>query len=159
MSIFSSPTISTARLEVEAKVLSTGVTDRKIFRNASGLSEDELDRRFKVLAALKLHPREQIESKTLIARAERLYAEQTPQNRELLRRWIKQFEIEILDQRLREPSSVRSAFSERLDLRWSARPSAISRAEDGGLSPGPNSAWTDLAMNAPYASAAPMPRA
>lgn len=102
-------------LEVEAKVLSTGVTDRKIFRNASGLSEDELDRRFKVLAALKLHPREQIESKTLIARAERLYAEQTPQNRELLRRWIKQFEIEILDQRLREPSSVRSAFSERLD--------------------------------------------
>ena len=96
-------------------MLSTGVKDRKIFRNVSGLSEEELDARFKVLAAIKLHPREHIESKTLVARAERLYAEQRPQNRELLRRWIKQFEIEIADQRLRDPSSVRKAFSERLD--------------------------------------------
>ena len=102
-------------LEVEAEVISTGVKDRKIFRNVSGLSEEELDERFKALAAIKLHPREHIERKTLLARAERLYAEQTPQNRELLRRWIKQFEIEISDQRLREPSSVRRAFSERLD--------------------------------------------
>jgi molecular chaperone HscC len=102
-------------LEVEAEVISTGVKDRKIFRNVSGLSEAELDERFKALAAIKLHPREHIESKTLLARAERLYAEQTPQNREVLRRWIKQFEIEISDQRLREPASVRKAFGERLD--------------------------------------------
>jgi molecular chaperone HscC len=102
-------------LEVEAEVLSTGVKDRKIFRNASGLSEQELDERFKVLAAIKLQPREHIESKTLLARAERLYAEQTPQNREVLRRWIMQFEAEISDQRLRDPSPVRAAFGERLD--------------------------------------------
>jgi molecular chaperone HscC len=102
-------------LEVEVEVLSTGVRDRKIFRNASGLSEQELDQRFKALAVIKLHPREQIESKTLLARAERIYAEQTPHNRELLRRWIKQFETEISDQRLREPGPIRKAFSERLD--------------------------------------------
>lgn len=102
-------------LEVEAEVLSTGVKDRKIFRNTSGLSEQELDARFKVLAAIKLHPREQIESKTLLARAERLYAEQTTQNRELLRRWIKQFDFQISDQRLHDPSSARKAFSEALD--------------------------------------------
>jgi molecular chaperone HscC len=102
-------------LEVEVEVVSTGVTDRKIFRNTTGLSEEELDQRFKTLAALKLHPREHIESKTLLARAERLYAEQTPQNRDVIRRWINQFEAAIADQQLRDPSSVRTAFSERLD--------------------------------------------
>jgi len=102
-------------LEVEVEVLSTGVKDRKIFRNASGLSEDELDKRFKALAAIKLHPREHIESKTLLARAERLYAEQMPQNREVLRRWINQFEADIADQTLRDPQPVRNAFSAQLD--------------------------------------------
>jgi molecular chaperone HscC len=102
-------------LEVEAEVLSTGVKDRKIFRNNAGLSEQELDERFKVLAAVKLHPREHMESKALLVRAERLYAEQTTPNRELLRRWIKQFDIQISDQRLHDPSSVRKAFSEALD--------------------------------------------
>jgi len=102
-------------LEVEVEVLSTGVKDRKVFRNVSGLSEEELDKRFKALATIKLHPREYIENEALLARAERLYAEQTPQNRELLRHWIKQFEAEISDQRLREPTPVRKAFSEKLD--------------------------------------------
>jgi molecular chaperone HscC len=102
-------------LEVEVEVVSTAVTDRKIFRNNTGLSEEELDRRFKTLAAIKLHPREHIESKTLIARAERLYAEQTPQNREVIRRWINHFEAVIADQQLRDPSPVRKSFSDRLD--------------------------------------------
>jgi molecular chaperone HscC len=102
-------------LEVEVEVLSTGVKDRKIFRNNSGLSEEELDKRFKALCAIKMHPREQVESKTLLARAERLYAEQTPQNRETLRRWIMQFEADISDQRLRDPAPVRKAFGDRLD--------------------------------------------
>lgn len=102
-------------LEVEAKVISTGISDRQIFRNVSGLSAEELDVRFKALALIKLHPREQVENKTLLARAERLYAERTSQNRELLRQWIKQFEAAISDQRLRDPSSLRKAFSEQLD--------------------------------------------
>jgi molecular chaperone HscC len=102
-------------LEVEVEVVSTGVTDRKIFRNTTGLSEEEIDQRFKALAALKLHPREHIESKTLLARAERLYAEQTPQNRDVIRRWINLFEAEIADQQLRDATSVRKAFSDRLD--------------------------------------------
>jgi molecular chaperone HscC len=102
-------------LEVEVEVPSTGVKDRKIFRNNSGLSEEELDKRFKALCVIKMHPREQVESKTLLARAERLYAEQTPQNREALRRWIMQFEGDISDQRLRDPAPVRKAFGDRLD--------------------------------------------
>jgi molecular chaperone HscC len=102
-------------LEVEVEVVSTAVRDRKIFRNTTGLSEEELDQRFKALAAIKLHPREHIESKTLIARAERLYAEQTPQNREVIRRWINHFEAVIADQQLRDPSPARKSFSDQLD--------------------------------------------
>lgn len=102
-------------LEVEVEVVSTGVKDRKIFRNTSGLSEQELNERFKALAAIKLQPREQVENKTLLARAERLYAEQTAQNRDLIRRWINQFEAAISDQHLRDVSLVQKAFGEQLD--------------------------------------------
>lgn len=102
-------------LEVEVEVASTGVKDRKVFRNNSGLSEQELDERFRKLAAIKLQPREQVENKTLLARAERLYAEQNPQNREVIRGWINQFEAAISDQHLRDVASVRKAFGQRLD--------------------------------------------
>ena len=63
-------------LEVEVLVVSTQSRLSKIFRNTSGLSEDELAARFKALGDIKLLPRDQIENKTLLARAERLYSEQ-----------------------------------------------------------------------------------
>jgi molecular chaperone HscC len=102
-------------LEVEVEVLSTKLRDRKIFRNASGLSEAELEARFSALSAIKLHPRDLMENKTLIARAERLYSEQTERGRESLRGMIGQFEAVISSQSQRDLNPVRNEFSKFLD--------------------------------------------
>jgi molecular chaperone HscC len=102
-------------LEVEVLVLSTQKRLAKIFRNASGLSEDELKGRFEKLAGLKLLPREQMENRTLLERAERLYSEQNQGNREMLRRAISQFDSDIRDQTRRNISEIRNDFGAFLD--------------------------------------------
>ena len=102
-------------LEVEVEVLSTKLRERKIFRNASGLSEAELEARFASLSAIKLHPRELMENKTLIARAERLYAEQNERNRDALRSMIRQFEHVITNQTQRDSKLARDEFARMLD--------------------------------------------
>ena len=61
-------------LEVEATVVKTGLMRRLIIKgNAGMLSDEEIEARFKKLAALKIHPREKMENRTIIARGDRLY--------------------------------------------------------------------------------------
>ena len=103
-------------LEVEVLVTSTQQRLTKIFRNASGLSEAELAARFSTLSQIKLLPRDQIENKTLIARAERLYAEQNERNREMLREAISRFVEAIGDQTRRDVAKVREQFAGQLDI-------------------------------------------
>jgi molecular chaperone HscC len=102
-------------VEVEAKVLSTGGVERRIFRNLSGLSEEELKTRFAALEAIKLEPREQAENRALIARAERIYAEQRGGGRDALRAALAQFEALIRDQQARDLAGIRSEFAAFLD--------------------------------------------
>jgi molecular chaperone HscC len=102
-------------VEVEATVLSTGVVERRIFRNLSGLSEGELRARFAALEAIKLQPRDQAENRLLIARAERIYAEQRGEARDALRAALMQFEALIVDQQTRNLADIRSAFATVLD--------------------------------------------
>jgi molecular chaperone HscC len=102
-------------LEVEVLVLSTQVKLAKIFRNASGLSEAELAARFETLSGLKLLPREQMENRVLLERAERLYSEQNLNNREMLRRAIGQFENDLADQTRRNVDEMRKEFGAFLD--------------------------------------------
>jgi molecular chaperone HscC len=102
-------------VEVEAKVLSTGVVEKRIFRNLSGLSESELQARFAALEAIKLHPRDQAENQLLIARAERIYAEQRGDVRDALRVALSQFEGLIGDQQTRDLTEIRSNFAMVLD--------------------------------------------
>jgi molecular chaperone HscC len=102
-------------LEVDAKVLSTGLVRQQIFRNSSGLSDAELATRFKALAEIKLHPRDQLENRTLIARAERLYAEVLGDQREIVRLGIRQFETALADQRNRDLPQLRKDFTAFLD--------------------------------------------
>ena len=75
-----------AALQVEVTVASTGHTSSKIFYNSLGLTEDELKAKFAALEAIKLTPREHAANKALIARAERLYAEQMGEARDALRK-------------------------------------------------------------------------
>jgi molecular chaperone HscC len=102
-------------VEVEATALSTGVVERRIFRNLSGLSEADLQARFAALQAIKLHPRDQAENRLLIARAERIYAEQRGAGRDAVRAALAQFEALIANQQTRDFAEIRSDFAAVLD--------------------------------------------
>ena len=61
-------------LQVEATLVRTGkVASLLIEGNPGVLAEDEIKARFAALSELKIHPRERIENRTLLARGERLY--------------------------------------------------------------------------------------
>ncbi len=102
-------------LEVEVTSLSLDEKHSAIFRNQTGLSEGELKESFARLSALKAPPREQIANKTLIARAERLYAENLGENRDMLRHMLAQFEAALNDQHLKDPEPLRKEFASQLD--------------------------------------------
>ncbi len=69
-------------LEVEAHVLSTGVRKSIIIEENPGvMTADEIKTRLESLAHLKLHPRDQTENRSLLARAERLYEENLSETR------------------------------------------------------------------------------
>jgi len=102
-------------LEVEVTVVSTGKTDKRIFRNEAGLSESELAERFAVLANIKLHPRDQVPNKALLARAERLYAEHRGAERDYIRVLINEFVLRIANQRMRDLDGARAELAAGLD--------------------------------------------
>ncbi|MGH1405727.1 MAG: Hsp70 family protein [Rhodomicrobiaceae bacterium] len=101
-------------LEVEVKVLSTEKVVRKIFKNQANLSDEELEKRFKALSGIKLHPREHAENAVLIAKAERIYAESLKAQRDFVRSLILDFEQAITDQSNRDLDKVREQFSQSL---------------------------------------------
>ena len=101
-------------LEVEVKALSTDKYVRKIFKNQANLSDEELEKRFKALSGIKLHPREHTENAVLIAKAERIYAESLRAQREYVRSLILEFEKAITDQSNRDIDKVREQFSQKL---------------------------------------------
>jgi molecular chaperone HscC len=102
-------------LEVEATVLSTKVSAKAVFANSSGLSEAQLVESFERLAKIKMAPRDQLENRELISRAERLYAEALDHDRTILVDSLMQFTAQIEDQRLKDPERVRDEFRKFLD--------------------------------------------
>lgn len=84
-------------LEVEATVTKTGARHRLVIQENPGLlSEDEIARRFAVLAELKIHPRDRVECRTLLARADRIYLQLKGDAREWLARVTAEYE-QVLD--------------------------------------------------------------
>ncbi|MDL2410584.1 molecular chaperone HscC [Rhizobium calliandrae] len=102
-------------LEVEVKVTSTGFLERKVFRNQSNLSDEELDKSFATLASIKLAPRNQQGNRSLIARAERLFAESLRSDREHIAQLLLQFEAALNDQTNHDLDGLRRRFSETLN--------------------------------------------
>lgn len=95
-------------LQVEATLVAT----REVFSlviegNPGMLSEQEIAQRFSALSELKIHPRDRIENRTLLARAERLYQHLRGMPREQLGREITRFEtaLETQDQRIIAPAA------------------------------------------------------
>jgi molecular chaperone HscC len=100
-------------LEVEATVLSTGVRRSVVIEENPGvLSVEEVNKRFEDLAKLKMHPRDQTENRTILARAERLYQEHLGDTRLLIGRMVNEFEACLEGQNDREIAKLRKKLIE-----------------------------------------------
>jgi molecular chaperone HscC len=103
-------------LQVEATIQKTQQTHSLVITGNPGmLSDAEVAQRFESLSALKIHPRDRMENRTLLARAERLYQQLRGPLRESLGNNILRFE-QVLDQQdLRRIALESPAFEQMLD--------------------------------------------
>lgn len=103
-------------LEVDIATSSTGERKQLVIQNDAGaLTPEQVQESLRKLAALKIHPREQMENRTLVARAERLFSQSLGVARESVRHHIAVFEA-VLDRQ--NPQEIRHAaarFKEYLD--------------------------------------------
>ena len=103
-------------LEVKATLLSTGEISALVIEGNPGmLSEAEIKERLLALDKIKLHPRDSLEVRTLLARADRLYQLSRGEMREWLAVQINQFESVVETQNGREIKSQQQHFIKILD--------------------------------------------
>ncbi len=83
-------------LEVEVKVVSTGVKQKLIIKGAENqMTEEEIAKRMEELAYLKIQPRDYEENRLVLLRAERMYEEALGDRRKKLDRYITAFEAAL----------------------------------------------------------------
>ncbi|GFE83885.1 molecular chaperone HscC [Steroidobacter agaridevorans] len=98
-------------LEVEVTVVASGEKQRLVIEGNPGvLSKEEIDRRFAELSKLKLHPRNDLVNKQLLARAERAYEESLGAAREAISSRLVHFQSVISRQERREIARAREEF-------------------------------------------------
>jgi molecular chaperone HscC len=103
-------------LEVEATVISTGIRKSVVIEeNPGAISAEEIKKRFEALSKLKIHPRDQTENRTLLARAERLYQEHLAESRIMIGQQTSAFEASLEKQDEREIAKSRKRLAELLD--------------------------------------------
>ncbi len=103
-------------LEVEGTVVSTGLKKSIVIEETPGaLSEKEITERLKKLAKLKIHPRDQTENRTLIAKADRLYEHSLGSIRDLIQVRAAEFSDVLSRQDALDISKARAEFSRFLD--------------------------------------------
>jgi molecular chaperone HscC len=103
-------------LEVDVTTLSTGRCETLVIEGNPGmLQPDEIAKRLAALAKLKLHPRDDIANRTLIARAERLYEERLGDTRAMIGEAISVLAVALERQKPDEIDRARKKLSEMLD--------------------------------------------
>jgi molecular chaperone HscC len=107
-------------LEVEVTSLTTGETKREVIVNEDCLlTKEEIEQRFKELAEIKIHPRDNTKNQYLLAKAERLYEESLSDLRMRIAHEINIFEA-VLDRQkpieIKKAVSKFEAFLESIDL-------------------------------------------
>ena len=103
-------------LQVETTLLKTQETSTLLIEGNPGMmSEQEIAESIKALADLKIHPRDRLENRTLMARAERLYEQLRGDTREWLGAQITRFERILASQDKRTIEPNRQRFEELLD--------------------------------------------
>ena len=97
-------------LEVEVKVLSTKLSKRIVIKNDDvDMTDEEIDERLASLAELKIHPREKEENKLLLLRGDRMYEEATGDIRNIIEKYLNNFE-QVLDKQ--NPADIEKAREE-----------------------------------------------
>lgn len=103
-------------LEVEATVVSTGNKRTIVIEETPGvLSADEIRKRLAALSALKISPLDQVENRTVMARADRLYEQSLGIQRDWIGTETSKFEEVMARQDPNEISKARAEFSSFLD--------------------------------------------
>ena len=103
-------------LQVEATIQKTQETHALVITgNPGALTDAEIAQRFEALSALKIHPRDKMENRALMARAERLYQQLRGPLRESLGHHILRFETVLDKQELRSIDTEARAFETMLD--------------------------------------------
>jgi molecular chaperone HscC len=102
-------------LEVEVTVVATSETRRLVIEGHEGsLSSEDVAQRLEALTALKVHPRDTLENRTLLARAERLYEQLLGQARDQLGQRVLHFEQTLATQDPRLVAREAALFREAL---------------------------------------------
>jgi molecular chaperone HscC len=99
-------------LQVEATLVRTGEVHALVIEGNPGmLTDTEIEQRFALLAELKIHPRDQMANRTLLARGERLYQQLRGMPREQLGHQATVFEtaLESQDRHLIAPAAAEFA--------------------------------------------------
>lgn len=103
-------------LQVDATVLKTQQTHSLLIEGNPGLlSESQIAELLRAMAELKIHPRDQLENRTVMARAERLYEQLRGMEREHLGLQVLGFERTLAGQNDRSIVPARRALNELLD--------------------------------------------
>jgi len=103
-------------LEVEVTLPNTGEQKRLIIEEQPGaLSPEAIQKRMAELADLKIHPREKLVNRTLLAKADRLYAQALGATRDALGSYIDQFRAALETQDERIITKAAQTLEQRLD--------------------------------------------
>jgi molecular chaperone HscC len=97
-------------LEAEVTLPATGERHQLVItENAGVMTPTEIEQRFAELAELKIHPRDQIENRALVTRADRMYEQALGDVREFIAARTIEFQAALETQ---DPATVRSAVAE-----------------------------------------------
>ena len=103
-------------LEVEATTFPNGETRSIVIEENPGmLSNEDIQRKLEALAALKIHPRDQMENRALLARADRIFEELLGDARLYLSQHVARFQAYLEKQDPIEITEARRALSAVLD--------------------------------------------
>jgi molecular chaperone HscC len=103
-------------LEVDVTLLETGKRhSHSIDRSPTGLDDEARQNSHDRLAALKVHPRDALPNRTLLARLERAWMQSLGTERERIAEWLHSFTAVLGDQQPAEIASQRSQLNSALD--------------------------------------------
>ncbi len=103
-------------LEVDTRVADTEVRRRLVIEGNPGfLPPEEIQRRLRELESLKVHPREQMENRTILARGERLFEESLGERRKQIAALLARFDAVMARQDSREIERARKELGRELD--------------------------------------------